>query len=200
MTEQSSLQAARENLHYIRKTLEAAGQLTAVSGLSLMATGVIALAGAAVNHFVTGAPWSAANPRTALSVWAIALVLSVAVVLCGIYRKSQRIGTPVQLPLVRKLLWTLCPALFLGALFTFVAARSGNLDWIPLIWLGCYGAAIASAGQHSVAPVRCMGLCFLALAGATALCPKEAGLAWLALGFGWLHLIFGTYIARRHNG
>jgi hypothetical protein len=200
MTEQSSLQAARENLHYIRKTLEAAGQLTAVSGKSLMVTGVIALAGAAVNHFVTGAPWSAANPRTALSVWTIALVLSVAVVLGGIYQKSQRIGTPVQLPLVRKLLWTLCPALFLGALFTFVAARSGNLDLIPLIWLGCYGAAITSAGQHSVAPVRCMGLCFLASAGAAALCPKEAGLVWLALGFGWLHLIFGTYIAWRHNG
>ena len=49
MVEHPRLQTAHENLLYIRKTLEAAGQLTAVSGKSLMAAGIIALAGAAVN-------------------------------------------------------------------------------------------------------------------------------------------------------
>jgi hypothetical protein len=52
----------------------------------------------------------------------------------------------------------------------------------------------------SVAPVRYMGLCFLLAAAGAALSPGEAGLAWLALGFGWMHIVYGAFIARRHNG
>ena len=201
MVEQPSLQTARENLLYIRKTLEAAGQLTAVSGKSLMATGIIALVGAAVNAWVTGAPWnSGADPRLALAVWGIVLVLSLTVVLFGIYRKSLQMRTPIQIPLLRKLLWSLCPVLFVGALLTGLVARSGNLDWLPVVWLGCYGAAVTNGGLLSVAPVRYMGLSFLMAAIGAASSPKEAGLAWLALGFGWLHVVYGAYIARRHNG
>ena len=71
---------------------------------------------------------------------------------------------------------------------------------LPLVWLGCYGAAVTNGGQVSVAPVRYMGLSFLAAAGGAAITPREFGLGWLAFGFGWLHLVFGAYIAWRHNG
>jgi hypothetical protein len=52
----------------------------------------------------------------------------------------------------------------------------------------------------SVPPIRYMGLSFLLMAAGAAISPKEAGLAWLALGFGLLHVVYGAYIARRHNG
>jgi hypothetical protein len=201
MVDPISAQSARENLLYIRRTLEAAGQLTAVPGKCLMATGLIAIAGAVFNGFVTGAPWgSGSHPRFALATWGIVLGLSLGIVSLGIYRKSRQMRAPIQLPLLRKLLWSLCPALFVGGILTGLAIQSGSLAWLPVIWLGCYGAAVTNGGQVSVAPVRYMGLCFLLAAGGAALSPTEAGLAWLALGFGWLHLVYGTYIARRHNG
>jgi hypothetical protein len=201
MVETPSAQAARENLLYIRRTLEAAGQFTAVPGKCLMAVGLIAVAGAVFNGFVTGTPWgSAADPHFALLVWGIVLGVSLMVVSIGIYRKSRQLCTPIRTPLLRKLLWSLCPALFVGGLLTNLAVRSGNLDWLPVIWLGCYGAAVTNGGQVSVAPVRYMGLCFLLAAAGAAVSPSETGLAWLALGFGWLHLVYGAYIARRHNG
>jgi hypothetical protein len=87
-----------------------------------------------------------------------------------------------------------------GGLLTGVAVQSQKLEWLPVIWLGCYGAAITNGGQVSVAPVRYMGLSFLLAAAGATLSPPEAGLAWLALGFGWLHIVYGAYIARRHNG
>jgi hypothetical protein len=201
MVDPSSAQLARENLLYIRKTLEAAGQLTAVPGKELIAAGFISIAGALVNEFITGAPWSSgSNQHMALATWGVVLCLSVAVVSFGIYRKSLSMRTPIQPPLLRKLLWGLCPALFVGGLLTSLAAHTGNLDWLPVIWLGCYGAAVANGGQVSVAPVRYMGVCFLLAAGGAAISPRGAGLAWLVIGFGWLHLIYGAYIARRHNG
>ncbi len=196
-----SAQSARENLLYIRRTLEAAGQLTAVPGKCLIATGIIAIAGAAFNAFVTGAPWAPGpHPRAALATWGVVLGVSLAIVSYGIYRKSLQTCAPIQPPLLRKLLWSLCPALFVGGLLTNLAVRSNHLDWLPIIWLGCYGAAVTNGGQVSVAPVRYMGVCFLIAAGGAALSPGSAGLAWLALGFGWLHLVYGAYIARRHNG
>lgn len=201
MAESPSLEAARENLLYIRKTLEAAGQLTAVSGKSLIAAGLLSLAGVAANAWITGAPWNAGpDPRYALAVWGIVLILSLAVVLAGMHHKGRRTHAPIQPPLARKLLWSLCPALFLGALFTLLVLRSGHHEWLPVIWLGCYGAAVTNGGQLSVAPVRSMGLCFLLASAGAAFSSKETGLAWLAAGFGWLHIVYGAYIARRHNG
>jgi hypothetical protein len=200
MIEQPGIQKAQEHLLYIRKTLEAASQLTAVPGKALMATGFLALACAAVNGFFTGTPWSyAGDPRLPLTTWGIVLGLSVTIVLFGIYSKSRRMRIPIHPPLVRKLLWSLCPALFLGAVLTGLAVHTGNLNWLPVIWLGCYGAAVTNGGQVSVPPIRYMGVCFLMAAAGSALSSPEAGLAWIAFGFGWLHIGFGAYIARRHN-
>jgi len=201
MVDRSSAESARENLLYIRRTLEAAGQITAVPGKGLMAAGIFSIVGALVNGFVTGSPWSPGSyPHLALATWGIVLCVSLAVVSYGIYRKSRATQTPIQPPLLRKLLWSLCPALFVGGLLTGLAVHTGNLDWLPIIWLGCYGAAVTNGGQVSVAPVRYMGVCFLLAAGGAAASPRGAGLAWLVLGFGWLHIIYGAYIARRHNG
>jgi hypothetical protein len=201
MTEPLSADSARENLQYIRRTLEAAGRLTAVPGKCLMGAGCLALAGVAVNAFVTGPPWGQRTaPPLALDVWGGVLAASVAIVSYGIYRKAQLMQTPIQAPLIRKLLWSLCPSLFVGAVLTNFAVRTHNLEWLPTIWLGCYGAAVASGGEVSVAPVRYMGLCLLFCAAMAAIAPAGMGLTWVAVGFGWLHLVFGAYIAWRHNG
>jgi hypothetical protein len=201
MIDPPAVQSARENLLYIRKTLEAAGQFTAVPGKCLIAAGCISIAGAVFNGFVTGAPWSHGRyVHLALATWGVVLILSVAIVSIGIYRKSLQMCAPIRPPLLRKLLWSLCPSLFVGALLTNLTVRTDHLEWLPVVWLGCYGAAVTNGGQVSVAPVRYMGLSFLLAAAGAALSPQGAGLVWLALGFGWLHLIYGAYIARRHNG
>lgn len=201
MIEPPSLETARENLTYIRRTLEAAGQFTAVPGKCLMVAGTLALAGVFANAYVTGTPWSRwPAPALSLDVWGVVLGISVAIVSFGIYRKAQQLGTPLRAPLVRKLLWGLCPALFVGGMLTSFAIRSHSLQSLPVIWLGCYGAAVANSGQVSVAPVRYLGIGLLLAAAGAAVSPPGMGLTWLAVGFGWLHLVFGAYIAWRHNG
>jgi len=146
-----NVQTARENLEYIRQTLEAAGQFTAVPGKALMAAGVVALAGVASNALFTGAPWSHGDsPALALDIWGLVLGISVAIVCFGIYRKTQQMRTPLRAPLIRKVIWSLSPALFVGAVLTNLAVRSQNLDWLLTIWLGFYGAAVINGGQVSI--------------------------------------------------
>ena len=119
MVDPQSAQAVRENLLYIRKTLEAAGQITAVPGWGLLAAGILSVAGAAFNAFVTGAPWSPGPyPHLALATWSVVLCVSVAIVAFGMYRKSRQTCAPIQPPLLRKLLWSLCPALFVPGPFS----------------------------------------------------------------------------------
>ncbi len=197
----SSAELAHENLQYIRKTMDAAGRFTAVPGKGLMAAGMVTFAGIAINRFVTGAPWEeGARLQGALGVWGAVLGVSIAIVSWGIFTKARQIDARLQPPLVRKLLWSLCPALFVGAILTHLAVRTQNLGWLPAIWLGCYGAATTNGGLVSVKPVRYLGLSLLAAAAGAALTPMRFGLAWMAAGFGWLHLVFGAYIAWRHNG
>ena len=200
MVERPSVETASENLRYIRRTLEAAGQFTAVPGRSMAAVGAVALAGAAANDLVTGTPWGdSLSPATALQVWGTVLAISLAVVLGGVYRKARLTGVAIQAPLIRKLLWSLCPALLLGAVLTNRAIDLRQFAWLPAIWLGCYGAAMTSAGQVSIVPLRYLGVCLLMCAAGAAAAPPETGLIWMAAGFGWLHLAFGLYVAWRYD-
>jgi len=59
---------------------------------------------------------------------------------------------------------------------------------------------VISAGTFSDRVVPVMGMCFM-LAGVTAMfCPPDWANAVMAVGFGGLHIIFGTIIARRYGG
>ncbi len=105
MRDRDGQRGAREDLLYIRRTLEAAERFTAVSGKSLMAAGAAALAGVAANAQLTGAPWSQwPPPAHALDVWGLVLAVSLAIVAFGIHAKAARVRTPLQGALLRKLL------------------------------------------------------------------------------------------------
>lgn len=193
--------SAHDDLRYIRDTLAAAGHLSIVPGRGIALIGVLAMAAAAVNLRLTGAPWEAnASPQAALLVWLILLAASVCVGIASMSNKARRTGQIFWSPVLRKALWGYAAAMALGALLTASVIGAGRMEMLPEIWLGCYGAALVASGAVSIAAVRWMGISFLLLAGAAAIAPAGAGLLLLGLGFGWLHLSFGAYISWRHNG
>ncbi|MBI3662823.1 MAG: hypothetical protein HY234_07215 [Acidobacteria bacterium] len=192
---------AHEELEYIRRTLDAAGSFSSIPGRGLVVIGLMALAAVVVNQRVTGAPWDdGARPAESLAAWSVLLALSVLVGLWTMARKARRTGQPVWSPVLRKALWGFVAAMLLGGILSGAVIRSGHLDLLPEIWLGCYGSAMIAGGVMSVAPVRWMGISFLALAAAGAAFAPQYGLLLLAAGFGALHLLFGAYIAWRHDG
>lgn len=184
---------AAEDLRYIRDTMERSASFTAVSGWGQVLLGATAL----------GAAWLSARQATSfawLRVWLGEALLAVAIAMLSISWKANRRGLPVFSGPGRKVALGLLPPLLAGAFLTFLLYRMGAQSALPAAWLLLYGAGIATGGAFSVAIVPVMGMCFMTLGALAVVSPAAWGDWLLAAGFGGLHIIFGTMIARRHGG
>ena len=187
---------AADNIRFIRDTMARAGAFTSVSGRGMMAVGAIGAAAAAV---------SLRTPRTAdvtqwLAVWLVAALAAGSVSLVTIRTKAAATDQSLSAGPARRFALAFAPALVAGALITGVLTNAGQTVLLPGVWLTLYGAAVTSGGAFSVRPVPVMGALFIGLGAASFIAPDAWHPAFLAVGFGGLHLIFGYRIARHHGG
>jgi hypothetical protein len=183
---------AMDNLKYIRRTMERAGSFTAVPGKGGVAMGLVAVLAARLAVFQTSAAgW--------LAVWTIAAVAAMAIGMAGAALKSRRFRIPLFSGPGRKFIAGFTPALLAGAVMTAVFYRAGISGFLPGVWLLLYGAAVLAGGSASVRIVPIMGACFM-FVGTVALLLPGWNDVLLPVGFGGLHLIFGTVIAVKYGG
>lgn len=195
------MSSPRDDLLYIRRTLDSASRLSSVSGAATAAIGVLSLIVAVINDRYTGVPWIQRGTLAPFALaWGLLLVLSLAISGFAMERKAAHAGQPFWSPVLHRALSIWAAPMFVGGIMTAAIMRAGTAAMIPTVWLGCYGAALAACGFVTVSPVRWMGLSFLILSVVSLLLPVYWGLALLALGFGGLHIAFGAYIAWRHDG
>ena len=184
---------AMDNLRYIRETMERAASFTAVPGWGQVAIGLSALV----------ATYVAAHQRTArgwLGTWIAEAIISLLIAGWLMDRKARATGVPLFSGPGRKVAFSLSPPMVVGALLTVVLFRAGLTEAIPGMWLLLYGTGVVTGGMYSVSIVPVMGICFMALGAAGIFAPAAWGNWLMAAGFGGLHIIFGTIIARKHGG
>ena len=202
--------AAHASLRFIRDTMARTAAFTAVPGWGGVAMGATALAAAAI---------AARQPTVTawLSVWTAEALVGLTLGALTMAVKARGHAVPLLSGQGRKFLLGLLPAVFVGAALTLAIygaevglagdtyARQGVtaslcLRLLPALWLMLYGAGVASAGMFSVRLVPAMGALFLLTGALALLAPAAWGTAFLAGGFGGLHVVFGVIIARRHGG
>jgi hypothetical protein len=184
---------AMDNLAFIRQTMERAGSFTAVSGWGQVVIGVTGVLAA----------WLASrqsSPDNWLATWSVAAVVAMGIGVVTTGMKARAIGEPIRSGPGRKFVLSLAPALAAGAVLTLALFRAGMAGMLPGLWLLLYGAGIVGAGTNSVRVVPVMGFTSMLLGVAALLAPAGWGDAFMALGFGALHVVFGTVIARRYGG
>lgn len=184
---------ARDNLRFIRETMERAGSFTAVPGWGGVAIGITALGAAAISA-------GQARPDAWLVTWLVEAAVAVAIAAWTTSTKARAAGTSLLTGPARRFAYSFAPPLFVGALLTVLLARIGSMGAIPGVWLLLYGTGVVTGGAFSIRIVPLMGLCFIVLGAVALFCPWSWGNALLAVGFGAFHIIFGAVIARRYGG
>ena len=184
---------AMDNLRYIRETMERASSFTAVPGWGQVAIGTTALVATYVAaHQSTARGW--------LGTWLAEAIISLLIAGWLMDRKARASGTPLLSGPGRKVAFNLSPPMIVGALLTVVLFRTGLTGPIPGMWLLLYGTGVVTGGMYSVSIVPVMGACFMALGAAGIFAPAAWGNWLMAAGFGGLHIVFGSVIARKHGG
>ena len=219
--------AAASSLRFIRETMARTGTFTAVPGWGGVAMGATALVAAAVAHrqpTVSGwlTVWTAeALVGATIAAWATASKArrGGAPLLSGQGRKfllgilpALLVGVALTLAVYA---YAVNPAAAGPGEAGRAAAASGyaasaaplaglppaaSVRLLPGLWLLLYGAGVVSAGMFSVRLVPLLGTLFMLTGALALLAPAAWGDAFMAAGFGGLHVVFGVLIARRHGG
>ncbi len=179
-------------LAYIRSSIELSGSMV-VPGTAGVVMGSIGIIAAIV----------ASTPRWAphwLSIWGLAGGTAFLVGGALMARETAQSGHARYLGPVRKFLLCLCPALFAGAVLTFVLWHAGMERLLPGTWLLLYGCAVLSASTVTIPStmrlIWVMGTLFVILGSLGFALPPTEHTALLGLGFGALHIVFGILIGR----
>jgi hypothetical protein len=184
---------ALDDLSFIRRTMERAGSFTALSGWGQICVGVTGLLAA-------GLAWRQASIGGWLITWIVAAEVGLAIGLLSTARKARASGESIRSGPGRQFVLSLAPALLAGAVLTAIIWRTGMTALLPGIWLLLYGVGIIAAGSHSVRVVPLMGAVMMLLGAGSLISPPAWADAWLALGFGVVHIVFGFIIARKYGG
>ena len=184
---------ARDNLRFIRETMERAGSFTAVPGWGGVGIGITALGAAAIASFQdTRLAW--------LVTWMLEAGIAIGIASWTTFTKARHSGASLFSGPGRRFVYSFAPPIFVGALLSIVLVREGLFGSIPGMWLLLYGTAVVTGGAFSIRVVPLMGLCFMVLGAVALFSPASWSNILLAVGFGGFHILFGGVIARKYGG
>jgi hypothetical protein len=183
---------AMDNLRFIRETMERAGTFTAVSGWGEIVMGFTAIIAALIAARFGPIGW--------VAVWMVEAVLAAAIATGFMLAKSRAAAMPLISGPLRKLVLSFSPPMLVGALLTVLFMRRGSVELLPGAWMLLYGTGVVTAGTYSVGIVPVMGTAFMLLGAVALFAPASWATGLMIVGFGGLHILFGTLIARRYGG
>ncbi|MCX6296474.1 MAG: hypothetical protein NTX97_10485 [Bacteroidetes bacterium] len=198
MTEQKEhLQAITD----IRSMMERSSRCISLSGLSGVFAGIFALIGAylasmKLDSYAESYRTIHTEELTGVTIYFLELAVSVlfSSLLVGTLltiRNSKRKGLKIWDNSAKRLLVNLAIPLFVGGLFCLVLIYHGIIGLVAPATLIFYGLALVNASKYTFDDIRYLGLCEIALGLAGSFLIGYGLLFW-AIGFGILHIIYGT--------
>jgi len=201
-----------QDVRDIRRLMERSSRFISLSGLSGIAAGIIALAGAAIARYVVFAKYYGEyNTRGGFSATDYSqlitqlMILAAAVLgtafLCAFYftwRKSKKQGRPLWDHTSRRLLWNMLIPLVTGGLFILAMLLNDEWKWVAPACLVFYGLALVNSSKYTLTDIRYLGYCEIIL-GLINTQYIGYGLYFWALGFGVLHIIYGIIMGWKYE-
>lgn len=198
-----------EHLSEIRSLMERSSRFISLSGLSGVAAGIFALIGAAAVYvYFDIFPFDEnlvyySDVVASKKKWGIdyltfffldAAFVFIFAVAGGIFfttRKAKQKGQKIWDKVTQKLLLNLLIPLAAGGIFCLALLKHGQFGLVAPATLVFYGLALVNGGKYTLSDIHYLGLSEIVL-GLIALFYIGYGLEFWAIGFGILHIIYGT--------
>lgn len=204
----------QDDLASIRSLMERSSKFISLSGLSGILAGVYALIGAGFAYklfyngaqrdsYINGFPYTMenfmdTNVGTAAIVAVLILAASIVTGILLSYRKAKRSGQPFWSKTSRELLFHMTTPLLSGGILIIILLYRGYFGIVAPSMLIFYGLALIGASNFTFTDVKYLGLCEIALGLIAAALPGY-GLIFWALGFGVLHIVYGSVMYLKYD-
>jgi len=200
-----------QDLASIRSLMERSSKFISLSGLSGVLAGVYALIGAGFAYCIIYHVFdSPVPPRENISfshlsdliqLFVLALIVLIASVTTGVIlsmRKAKRKGQPFWGKTSKALLFNMVIPLLTGGLLIVIFILRGYYGIIGPSSLIFYGLALIGASNYTFTDVKYLGLSEIVLGLVAALLPGYGLLFW-AIGFGVLHIVYGSIMYFKYD-
>ncbi len=202
-------QAYQKDLESIRKLMERSVKFISLSGLSGILSGVYALIGAATAYYLVHYPASPFDYRiypiqsgeVLMQLTGVAAVVLASSLLTGFWlsaRKAKRAGVKIWDATSKRLFINLSMPLTTGGIFILILLSNGHFGIVGPACLIFYGLALINASANLYEEVRYLGYSEIILGLISASLPGYGLLFW-AIGFGLLHIIYGSVMYKRYD-
>jgi hypothetical protein len=204
-------QESLQHLTEIRNLMERSSRFISLSGMSGVASGIIALAGWTVALWGTGidrrfclhGTWLL-PVKTCTGTWPVyvnAILVLITALSASIFftaRNSVRMGHKAWDATARRLILNLAFPLLTGGLFCLILIRQDLHHLLISVSLIFYGLALAGASKYTLHEIRILGILQVILGLLSGFFPTLSLLLW-ALGFGVLHILYGWLMVRKYE-
>ena len=211
-----------EDLASIRNMMERSSKFISLSGLSGIMAGVYALVGAALAYLIiykpsrytfnysatSGNPYTQAGiledllfSPTILQLLSVAFIVLFASLVTGYTltsRKAKKQGQAMWNKTSKALLFQMLTPLITGGLLILLLIARGYFGIVSPACLAFYGLALVGASAFTYTDVKYLGLCEIGL-GILAAALPGFGLFFWAIGFGVLHIVYGTLMHFKYD-
>jgi hypothetical protein len=203
----SQHQAFEKDIESIRQLMERSVKFLSLSGLSGILAGVYALVGAMTVYVLfhyPQAPWEhryeALQDSIPLLIL-IALAVLVASLITGYVlaaRKASRLGVKIWDATSKRLVLNLSIPLATGGVYIVALLLSGHYAGAAPASLIFYGLALVNASPNLYDEFRYLGYIEITLGIISSFLPGFGLLSW-AIGFGVLHIVYGTWMYKKYD-
>ena len=202
-------QAYQKDLESIRKLMERSSKFISLSGLSGIMAGSFALIGATIAYYLVHYPvspfeyrvYSVQHPDVLLKLVLVAAVVLISSILNGLWlssRKAKQAGVKMWDATSKRLFINLSVPLITGGVFILILLTNGHFGIVAPACLIFYGLALVIASPNLYEEIRYLGYLEIALGLISAAMPGYGLLFW-AIGFGLLHIIYGSVMYKRYD-
>jgi hypothetical protein len=202
-------QKHQEDLSHIRSMMERSSRFISLSGLSGVFAGISAIIGAIVSIYLldtNGINYFDDNQKTfnnnlITELFGVSLVVLTSAITFGMFftlRKSKKYNLPVWTNATKNMLVNLAIPLFVGGVFCVALIFHGAFGLIVPATLLFYGLALINAEKYTLSDIKYLGYCELIL-GCISLFYIGLGLVFWVIGFGFLHIIYGLKMYKKHK-